>query len=755
MYQELNRKTFILVIGSMFFLATGASESFCQSLNSIQKMITEPVMDGLPFESAWDSLPVRSLYMLTPVSGGVPTQRSEAKIGHYDKYLYVAGYMYDNEPDKIRSKSKKRDEIGPASDYFGVALDTYNDNENALVFYTTPAGLRTDMQVFNDGQAVWPNVPVQTDWNTLWEVYTSIDGRGWFVEMRIPLSSLRYNIKDGTATMGLNFFRAIARTAETDIYPKTSNEWGEWSFVKPSRFEDVDIEGISSINPLYFSPYLLGGLERNSILNENETAYKTDISWKRQAGLDIKAGLSKSLTLDMTVNTDFAQVEADDQQINLTRFSLFFPEKRQFFLERSSIFDFKFGNEGRLFYSRTIGLYDEQIVPIWGGGRITGRAGPWDIGIMSLQTADLKDPETGGEMLPSINNSVARLRRKLPINTNSYLGGLMTSKVDVYGKYNLSYGLDGVFNIQNNDYLNVAMASTTESNLKKGTSFSDLSEVYLQWERRTYKGLGFDLNFTKSGKSFDPALGFKYRDDFTRYGGVLTYGFIPGNKSKRLKQHQFTLDISSYVRNRDNINETMEIRPFYTFTTKRGHNLGFGVTYAQENDIDTFHLSDDVYIPHGSYAASDAWFFYQTPSYNLGYLNILLITGQYYDGWNNSCQIVPSLTLGGNWIMNFTYEINDIKFRERNQRFLAQLFMFKVLYMFSTSLSTSSFIQYNNQIDRAIWNVRFRFNPKEGNDFYIVYNDLLNTSRNDYTPVRPSSSQRTVLIKYTHTFRMR
>ena len=751
----MNRHSVFLVFAIIFLLSIFSIDSFSQSLSLIQKMIEEPVLDGVPFEPAWDSITTRSLLMLHPVSGGPPSQKSEAKIGYTDRYLYVAGYMYDDEPDKIRSKSKKRDELNLNSDFFGISLDSYNDNENALGFYTTPAGLRLDVQIYNDGQATYPNIPMQVDWNTVWEVKARTDNRGWFTEMRIPLSSLRYNITDRKVVMGMSFYRYVSRTAETDIYPKTSNEWGSWSFAKPSKFEDVEITGVSSVNPLYFSPYVLGGAERMSSLNEAGTAYNSSTKWETQAGMDIKAGLSKSLTLDLTVNTDFAQVEADDQQINLTRFSLFFPEKRQFFLERASIFDFKFGNSGQLFYSRRIGLYDDQIVPIWGGGRLTGRAGLWDIGIMSLQTGTLRDNNTGEEILPTVNNSVARLRRKLPINTNSYAGGLFTSRVDIYGKYNLSYGVDGVFNIQDNDYLNVAIASTSESDLKKGTSFSDLSEVYLQWERRTYKGFSFDLNFTKSGNSFNPALGFKYREDFTRYGGVFSYGFIPGNKSKVLKQHQFTLDASSYVRNRDNVTETVEIKPFYTFATRRDHNFGLGTTFSQENDIDSFSLSDDVYIPHGSYRTADCWVFYQTPSINLGYFNMLLITGQYYDGWINSCRLVPSLTLGGSWILDFTYEVNDIRFKGRNEHFLSNLFMFKVLYMFSTAVSTSSFVQYNNQIDKVIWNFRFRFNPKEGNDLYLVYNDLLNTSRNDYVPVMPASSQRSLIIKYTHTFRFR
>lgn len=729
--------------------------SYSQSLAVIQKFEEEPSMDGSPFESAWDSIKTREFVMLNPICGNEPSQRSEAKIGYNDKYLYVAGYMYDTEPEKIRAKSKKRDEGNISNDFFGISLDTYNDNENAVMFTTTPAGLRTDAQIVNDGQAPITSGPMQLNWNSVWEVETSLNDKGWFAELRIPLSSLRYNLIDGKVAMGISFFRYVSRLAEWYTWPKTSNEWGFWSWAKPSQFQDVEINGIKSINPLYFSPYLLGGVEWQTSLNETETSYKSSTEWEKQIGMDAKVGLSKSLTLDLTVNTDFAQVEADDQQVNLTRFSLFFPEKRQFFLERSNIFDFKFGNTGQLFYSRRIGLYENQMVPIWGGGRLTGRAGLWDVGVMSLQTGYLKDDVTGEEILSSENSSVARLRRKIPINSNSYVGGLFTSKFDVRGKYNLSYGVDGIINIAKNDYINVAMASTTESDLSEGKDFSDLSKVFLQWERRSYKGLSYDLNYTRAGSSFNPVLGFEYRSDFSRYESKLSYGFIPGEKSKQLNQHQFSLDAYTYVRNVDNIAETVYLEPSYSFITKKNHNLSIGVPMSFENDIDTFYLSDDVYVPAGSFSFSELMLYYSSPSIDLGFLTSYLTTGKFYDGWIYSFNVSPSFTPGASWVLSLSYSLNDIKFKERDQKFLSHLFMFKALYMYSTKISASSFIQFNNQIDKVIWNARFRYNPKEGNDFYLVYNDYINTSRDDHMPVLPFSSLRTILVKYTHTFRIR
>ncbi|MBN2480283.1 MAG: hypothetical protein JXB19_00970, partial [Bacteroidales bacterium] len=518
--------------------------------------------------------------------------------------------------------------------------------------------------------------------------------------------------------------------------------------------KDIEFNSINSINPLYFSPYLLGGFEQKTMLNNDEDAYEPKSSWERQAGIEIKYGISKNFTLDLTVNTDFAQVEADDQQVNLTRFSLFFPEKRQFFLERSSIFDFTFGSTGRLFYSRRIGIDNGQKVPIWGGLRLTGRADTWDIGFMSLQTGFLKDNETDEEILPSINNSVFRIRKKIRLNSNSYLGGLLTSRIDFNGNYNIGFGTDAILNLFKNDYLNIVLAGTSDTT-KSGHNLADPSKIYLQWERRTYQGLSYDVNYTRAGSEYRPAMGFEYRKDFTRFGGILRYGWIPGEKSRFLKQHQVRLNSYIYLKNLDNQVETASITPSYQFTTKKDHGFALSIPVQYESFTKDFDLSSDVYVPAGEYTFYDIQFDYSSPAGDILYWESSISSGKYYDGRKNSFAVGSAIVLGESWNIDLGYEVNRINFSSREQKFLSHLGSVRILYMYSISASASSFIQYNSLIKRFIWNVRFRYNPREGNDFYIVYNDNLNAGRSATEPELPFSNQRTVLLKYTHTFRIR
>jgi hypothetical protein len=724
-----------------------------QESSSIEAMEVEPGFDGKPFEETWEKLSVRSLVMLNPVSGVQPSQKTDFRIGFTDKYLYIAAYMYDTEPDRILATSKIRDDLNMTNDWFGINLDTYNDNENALLFATNPAGLRLDGQIIRDGK-VWIGYPIQFEWNTVWEVKTSANDQGWFAEIRIPLSSIRYSIADGKVSMGLASFRYIARLGEWDIYPAISNEWGIYSWTKPSQYKDVTISGIKSVNPLYFSPYILTGIEQKSSLSSDNNRYISNADWQNHAGLDVKIGLMKNLTADLTINTDFAQVEADDQIVNLTRFEKFYPEKRQFFLERSGIFDLEYGAETQLFYSRKIGLYQGMLVPIAGGGRLTGRIGSWDVGLLSLQTRAIKDPSSESE-IPGANNSVLRLRRKIPLNRNSCLGTLITSKTDLKGKYNLGYDFDGILNIFGDDYINFAMTGTSNSEAGPDRNLFNSSKLFAQWEKKTYRGLTYLVNYSTAGSEYDPALGFEYRKDYKRYQGRIAYGWIPGERLKRFKRHEISLLAYGYIWNSTGESQSGYLAPAYTFTSKKDHEFIFNIPVQYENCKANFFLDSTAFIPPGEYIFPDFILTYNTPQSNRYSFSSIVSWGKYYDGVKKSLSVTPFIRPNGSWNINLSYNLNSIFFPARNQKFMSQIVTAKILYMYSTSVSVSSYLQYSSIIEGYIWNVRLRYNPKEGNDMYLVYNDYINTERHRKIPPLPFSNQRNIMIKYTHTFRMR
>ena len=341
-------------------------------------------------------------------------------MGYDDQNVYVGGLLYVSDPSFIRAVGKKRDMNIMSSDLFMLRLDTYNDKENSLLFATNPLGLRWDAAVSKDGTVSMDQMPVNMDWNTFWEVKASYDDLGWYFEMRIPISSLRFQGIDGKTVMGISLLRWIPGKNEGDTFPAISNEYGPYSHLKPSLYEEVVFEALSPKKPLYITPYLLTGFDQQNELNDAETAYEYSDEFKFEPGLDIKYGINPNTVLDLTVNTDFAQVEADDQQFNTSRFSLFFEEKRKFFLERSSIFDFSMGGQNNLFYSRRIGLYDGNPVRIWGGARLNSRVVDWDLGLLNLQTASFDD-------LPSENFGTFRVKKRA-FNDFSYLGGMLTTR---------------------------------------------------------------------------------------------------------------------------------------------------------------------------------------------------------------------------------------------------------------------------------------------------------------------------------------
>ena len=257
-------------------------------------------------------------------------------------------------------------------------------------------------------------------WNTFWDVKTTQDDKGWYVEMKIPFSSIKFKPQNDIATMGLVINRTICYNNEIDTYPSIDPKFGTSATLKPSLGVNIEFEGVKPAKPIYVSPYVIGGFARDWVNNEENTAYVKEDDPSGNVGLDVKYSINSNLTLDATVNTDFAQVEADNQQVNLTRYSLYFPEKRAFFQERSSLFNFSLGENSNLFYSRRIGLVDGSPIKIYGGARLIGRIGKWDMGLIDMQTESHE--ETPGE-----NFGVFRMRRQV-INPNSYVGGILTSK---------------------------------------------------------------------------------------------------------------------------------------------------------------------------------------------------------------------------------------------------------------------------------------------------------------------------------------
>ena len=724
-------------------------QAISQEKVKIKRLYTAIEFDGVPGEEAWLSLDNFPLTMHKPNFGNQPSEESDVRIGYDDEFLWVGASLYMKDASKIYAATKKRDEMLFDFDAFGIVLDSYNDNETALAFYTAPTGLRTDYTIANDAAGgMGPGGPggMNKSWDTFWDVKTTSDDQGWYVEMRIPFSSLKFKPENDVATMGLIITRNISANNETDSYPPIDPKYGFTATMKPSQARKISIEGARPSRPVYISPYAIAGYSQEYEPNEDETDYTKEDYPEYNMGLDVKYNINSNLTLDLTANTDFAQVEADDQQVNLTRYSLFFPEKRKFFQERSSLFDFSLGGRAdNLFYSRNIGLVDGQQIRIYGGARLTGKVGNWDLGVLDMQTA--AHEEIAGE-----NFGVIRGRRQV-INPHSYVGGIFTSRIGMDGKQNFSYGLDGIFRLFGDDYLNVKWAQSYDTDIDSKLSSLDPSFILLNWERRSEEGFAYDLNYSYAGTKFNPGIGFIMRPGV--HGGMvrMLYGWIPGEEAK-LFNYNVNVRFNRYMRIEDGLLESMELSPGFEINTKKNIHAEISTETAWEGVQYDFHLSDSILIEAGDYTFTALELRFGTSEAKRISLRGDANLGQFYDGNRYGFRTQFNLNFSSSFILSPGYEFNHLTFpdRESNDMMNIHAVNLRGQIMFSTKFSANFLAQYVNTEDDFIGNFRLRYNPREGNDFYLVYNDNRCFIDRREIEGHPPYHGRTIMLKYTHTF---
>ncbi|MDX1636805.1 MAG: DUF5916 domain-containing protein [Balneolaceae bacterium] len=704
--------------------------------------ITSPVtLDGLSQEPAWQSIDPLPVSMLYPTYRGDMTEETEIRVAYDEDYLYASIRAYYENPEDIRANTYVRDRWGE-DDEFTLILDTFYDRENAMMFMVNPTGNRIDFQLFNDAETSQGSF-MNRDWNTFWEAEAVITDDGWFAELRIPFSSLQFNVNDeGDVIMGLKVYRWIPSKYENHQYPPAPPSLRN-PYLKPSTARKVLLTGIQNEQPLYISPYSLGGLQQEFALNSRQTDYLFNSDLNGDIGGDIRYSVTDDLSLDLTVNTDFAQVEADNEQVNLSRFPLFFPEKRQFFQERSGIFEFNTGGRTTLFFSRRIGLDGQgNPVPIIGGGRLTGRAGQWDIGLLNMQTADSRN-------LPSENFGVFRFRRAA-FNDQSFFGGIYTHRLGADGSVNIGYGADAGLQITPHDYLVVRWAQTYDSRQGWGLSSGRLRT---RIERSRLQGLGYYVDGIWSGEHYTPDLGFITARNFTQVTSEISHGWLFDQQS-RLRSTRALIWNSTRLRNSDKITEIISTSTVLLYEFKSGNGGVIWQNITTEDLPEALRFSDDALVPAGRYSFYTLGLdFNTTPGYLLrGSVNLEL--GSFYDGskitlnagptWNTS----PHLELGVN------YTLNRVRLPERKQEFNSHVIRLRSLFSLNKHFSAQSFLQFNNTRELVLANVRLRYNFSEGNDLWLVYNDRLNTNRGSFEPELPVSNGRTILLKYTHTFQL-
>ena len=691
-------------------------------------------LDGRPDESAWEQVPALPLTMYTPVFRGQPTQRTEIRVAYDDEYFYAAGWFYDSDPHGIRINSLYRDRWN-GDDAFAIYIDTFNDNQNAKWFGTTAAGMRFDQLVSDDGATLNAN------WDSFWNAATTVTGEGWFAEVRIPFSSLGFQVgPDGRAVMGLTVTRLVSRLDERVTFPEIDPKF---PFRRPSVARDVAISGVQARTPLYLTPYVLGGVERTAVSPDRTDARVTDTN--KEVGVDARYSISGGLTLDLTANTDFAQVEADDQQVALDRFPLFFPERRRFFQEGSGIFDFITAGGARLFHSRRIGLTpDFQPVRILGGARIVGRAGPWDVGALEMQTASEGD-------LPGENFGVARLRRSI-FNPNSTAGMLLTSYYS-NGRSNVGLGGDTSLHVKGDDYVTLKWAATVDDTGRSDASITSRSLFDARWERRTGRGLAYTWQFSRAGVDYDPELGFLPRRDFTTANVVANWYHFTDSHPIFKRVWPGALAFSTF-RNADNALESGQYAVWIQWETKAGGGGWVEPKVFREDVREPFTIGGTVNIPAGRYEFADLQIQYAMPVGAKVRTDVDFRAGTYFDGRRVQAILTPTWNVSRHLELGADYQLTMLRFDTRGESANIHLARVRVRTALNARAFGNAFVQYNSTTGRVDFNVRLRYAVTEGTDLWLVYNEGLDADR-ELDPLGrregPFSLARALILKYTHT----
>lgn len=744
------------ILSSCLLALVLMSNSFSQSAIEIQRLSEPITLDGIINEPVWEEIDPYPMVQYEPVFLGDMSERTEIRAAYDDEYLYVSAKMFTKDPSTIISNSLYRDRFS-GDDVFAVVLDPFNDDQNGMRFFTNPAGTRFDQSISNDANTIGGNRPINGSWNTHWDVETTQTEEGWFAEMRIPFSSIGFQSKDGVAEMGMIVYRWLSYHNERHIYPEIPPNWDEGK-IKPSKAKDIVLNDVDAPRPIYFTPYALSGFlhQNTNTLNESGNSFLYEDDFKNELGFDIKYNVTNNLTMDLTANTDFAQVENDEQQLNLTRFSISYPEKRQFFQQRSGLFDFNYGDT-RLFYSRKIGLDNGgNPVRIYGGARLTGRVGDLDVGFLNLQTAS-------SQSLPSENFGVLRLKKGV-LNPSSYTGGIITSRIGADGNSNVVLGLDTDLNLYGDDYLTFRVSQSIDSDVPESrrNNFTDNSIFRLTWERRASTGLLYRFFVNRTGQDFDPGIGFYKTINTSDYFYRLGYGWRPGENSA-FNQHSFNIESYNILEN-----ETYDLRSrFIAFnwnsSFKNNGFLSSSITYNQEHLLATeaFDLAGQIFIPVSNYDFFEGSVSYSSPRTRRLMSRISFEYGEFFDGTRTQYKIDPRWVANLHLEISGSYQLTMLRFPDRNMREKTELDAhvgrLKTEFAVNKKISTSIFVQYSNVADLAGANFRFRYNFREGQDLWIVFDQTLNTvldgSRYGVTEL-PRNENRSILIKYTHTFKM-
>ncbi|MDC0928971.1 DUF5916 domain-containing protein, partial [Flavobacteriaceae bacterium] len=669
---------------------------------------------------------------VTPNFGEPSSEKTEIRLAYTDRNLFISVVGFDSDPSKIVVSDSKRDADLNDEDSFLFILDTYNDFQNGFLFGTNSDGMQYDAQIDNEGIGNFnPNSRqkggtlggTNVNWDASWEVKTIKGDFGWSAEFSIPLNSLRF-LPGENKTWGLNFQRNISKNSETSFWASLPLGFDIKRVSISGKLKGLDLKSPKNLKII---PYTIGNASYQKLDNQ------TDVSVDLDAGFDIKYSLTPGLTLDLTYNTDFAQVEVDEQQVNLDRFNLFFPEKRAFFLENAGQFSVGSPGEVDLFFSRRIGIGDEgQVVPIKGGGRISGKIGQTNVGILNMVTDEISD-----QNIYENNFSVARVNHDFN-NSRSSLGVVYVGKNEMGDSnkhYNNVYAIDGKLGLGKKADITGFFSKSDSPGIDSSDHSFKLIANY-NWD-----GWRINAGYTEVGEGFNPEVGFLMRSAFKKPEFIVF-------KQIRLKDFGPLLEVRPHIAHRSYFDFQDRLVSSWTHIDNHwvwpsGFEIHTGVNITSEGVFDAFKISD-VEIPSGEYYHNELQLYIKSnPNTALSFTSRTVIGG-YYGGDRFLFSNNLKYRIGNKF--NSTLNLDYTKLNLENGDINALITGLRLSYSFSPKMYLQSLIQYNNVTNVTSVNTRFGMLQTANSGLFVVINFIKDSDWFDYI------NNRSISVKYSYQF---
>jgi hypothetical protein len=705
----------IAVLSILCVALTAPSVAVAQSSRerpSIQAVRIDqaPKIDGALEEQVWQlGEAVDTFTQQEPSEGQPATDRTEVRVLYDSRNIYIGVHAYATEPVVATEMRRDADRLFD-EDNFQIVLDTFHDSRNGYMFLTTPLGAKLEQQIFDEGEGGGRGTTanVNRNWDGVWDAGARLTEDGWTAEIVIPLNTVRF--VPGRETWGINFMRHIRRKNELVYWSPVPKAY---SLTRVSLAGQLTgIQGLSRGLDLKLKPFVVAGVR------DQQTSFTAGATtWVRDVGLDARYGVTAGLNLDLTLNTDFAQVEVDEQQVNLTRFGLFFPEKRDFFLENSNLFTMGTGSsftstpvQTDLFFSRRIGLSESGMpVPIIGGARLTGKVGSNNVALLDIQT-------DGAFGRPGDNFFVGRYSRD--ILSRSRVGALFINKESVEGSshFNRTMGVDANLAITRNLQVNSYLAKTATP----GLSGKDMAF----YGRIAYRDPRWNLwlNYLDVQDNFNAEAGFVQRQGIRTTKAYFSQTPRPKRGGIRLMEPMYVLTYTT-----DQTNRMIGRMHHYMVGTTLRDDSFINVVFQQNLDVldAPFRIRPDVRIPIGTYRMNEWMFTYNTSPGRRLYQRFTFSPFDFYGGTRKSVSWSGGVRASSRLAGEVQFNRNDVKMPWGN--FLVNLTTLRVDYTFSPRMTIRSLTQYNSATREVSNNIRYNLIHRPGSDLYVVYNELRQT----------------------------